>query len=74
MQRREQIRNSAQNLRVEDLSVSQLGTDCKASEAQKIDVQVTSVISLTHEEGQFPTFVSHMCAHLCDRPAIVHPD
>jgi hypothetical protein len=33
VQRREQIRDSAQNLRVEDLSVSQLGADCKASKA-----------------------------------------
>jgi hypothetical protein len=33
VQRREQISDPAQNLRVEDLSVSQLGADCKASEA-----------------------------------------
>jgi hypothetical protein len=32
VQRREQIRNAAQNFRVEDLSISQLGADCKASE------------------------------------------
>jgi hypothetical protein len=33
VQRREQISDPAQNLRVEDLSVGQLGADCKASEA-----------------------------------------
>jgi hypothetical protein len=32
VQRREQIRNAAQNFRVEYFSVSQLGADCKASE------------------------------------------
>jgi hypothetical protein len=53
VQRREQIRNSAQNLRVEDFSISQLGADCKASEAEKVDVRMTSIVSLQNEQGQF---------------------
>jgi hypothetical protein len=73
VQRREQIRNAAQNFRVKYLSVGQLGADCKASETQKVNVRMTSVVSLTHEKGQYPTFVSQMYATLCDHPAIVHP-